>query len=245
MASMIIRFAFIPPRKVLAGLLTLGLGAAALSAEEHAGIRLAPPSGLQFRGYTPPPAVPGSWTSITPSADLKGWTRIAIPPTNALGRAQWHLDLSRQVLVCDGDGGHDMLRFDQELTNCTFHVECRFIPMAGPSTNYNSGIFIRNSADGTIWHQCQLTLDGGYLFGDSSVGEQIKSFKSPASERRMKPAGEWNSVEVSAQGRALSVWLNGAVVSRFDACGLPTGYIALEAEGYGIEFRNLKLKNLP
>jgi hypothetical protein len=117
--------------------------------------------------------------------------------------------------------------------------------VTGPNTNYNSGIFIRNSADGTIWHQCQLAMDGGYLFGDTTVGEQLKSFKSPASEQRMKPAGEWNTVEVSAQGRRLTVWLNGAEVSQFNACGLPAGYLALEAEGYGIEFRNLKLKQLP
>ena len=69
------------------------------------------------------------WVNLMPAADLKGWTRIAIPPTNALGRAQWHLDAPRQVLICDGDGGHEMLRFDRELTNVIFHVECRFVPV--------------------------------------------------------------------------------------------------------------------
>ena len=87
------------------------------------------------------------WSDLMPAADLKGWTRIAIPPKNPLGRAQWHLDAARQVLVCDGDGGHEMLRFDRELTNATFHVEFRFIPVTEPKPKYNSGIFIRNSAD--------------------------------------------------------------------------------------------------
>jgi hypothetical protein len=185
------------------------------------------------------------WIDLTPPANLEGWTRIAIPPTKPLGRAQWHLDAARQVLVCDGDGGHEMLRYDQKLTNCIFHVEFQFVPVTGTESNYNSGIFIRNSADGTIWHQCQLTMDGGYLFGNTPADGQVKRFKSPASERRMKPAGEWNSVEIAAQGNMLMVRLNGAVVSEFTDCGMPAGYIALESEGYAIEFKNLKLKELP
>jgi acetyl esterase/lipase len=188
---------------------------------------------------------PKGWIDFMPPSDLKGWTRIAIPPKNPLGREQWHLDTSGQMLICDGDGGHEMLRYDKELTNCIFHVECRYIPVTNGKTNYNSGIFIRNSADGDIWHQCQLTMDGGYLFGVTPDGDKTKHFKSPASEKRMKAPGEWNTAEVTAQGNTLSVWLNGAEVSRFAECGMPTGYIALESEGYAIEFRNLKLKELP
>ena len=185
------------------------------------------------------------WTDLMPAADLKGWTRISIPPTNTLRRAQWHLDAARQLLVCDGDGGHEMLRFDEELTNCIFHVECRFVPLVGKKHYYNSGIFIRNSADGTIWHQCQLTMDGGYLFGNSPVNGQAQSFLAQAEGRCMKPAGQWNFVEVTARGRKLTVWFNGSVMSEFADCEVSAGFIALESEGYAIEFRNLKLKELP
>jgi len=187
----------------------------------------------------------GDWTDLTPTVDLKGWTRIPVPQTHTLGRAQWHLDTSRQVLVCDGDGGHEMLRFDKELTNCIFHVEFRFVPVSEGKSNYNSGVFIRNSADGTIWHQCQLTIDGGYLFGNTPTNGLLKRFKSPAHELRMKPAGEWNTVEVAARGHTLTVWFNGTVVSEFGDCQMPGGFIALESEGYAIEFQNLKLRELP
>jgi hypothetical protein len=60
----------------------------------------------------------------------------------------------------------------------------------------------------------------------------------------MKPAGEWNVIEVSANGKVLVVWLNGAVTCSYDNCEVTNGYVALEAEGYAIEFRNLKLKVL-
>jgi len=212
---------FIRLRCVPTLLLALGLGGGALAADY------------------------GNWINITPSADLAGWTRIAIPPTNALGRAQWHVDTARQVLVCDGDGGHEMLRFDRELTNCVFHVECCFIPVTGTKTNYNSGIFIRNSADGRIWHQCQLTMDGGYLFGVTPDDGKTKHFNAPASQLLMKPPGEWDYIEVSAQGPVLTVVMNGVEVCKYSTCGMPAGYIALEAEYYHIEFRNLQLKELP
>lgn len=185
------------------------------------------------------------WADVMPPTDLSGWSRVAIPPTNTLGRAQWHLDVTNQLLVCDGDGGHEMLRFDRKLTNGIFHVEFRFVPLSEKHPHYNSGIFIRNSADGSIYHQCQLTSDGGYLFGDTLVHGKLESFLAQAENRCWKSATNWNAVEVTARGSTLSVWFNGAILSTLEHCEVSAGYIALEAEGYAIEFRNLKLKELP
>ncbi len=186
---------------------------------------------------------PTGWTDLQPARGLRDWTRVPIPPAGSLGRAQWHVDPSG-LLVCDGDGGHDMLRYDKELTNGIFHVEFRYTPVTRTNRNYNSGVFIRNSADGTIWHQAQLTMNGGYLFGDSPVNGLIKRFKTSPTEHRMKPAGEWNTIEVTARGKSLSVWLNGAETCAYDQCAVPKGFIALEGEGYRIEFRNLKYRPL-
>jgi hypothetical protein len=61
---------------------------------------------------------------------------------------------------------------------------------------------------------------------------------------RVKLAGEWNTIEVTARGRTLTMWVNGAVTCEFTDCGLARGRLALEAEGYRIEFRNLKVKPL-
>jgi hypothetical protein len=61
---------------------------------------------------------------------------------------------------------------------------------------------------------------------------------------RVRPAGEWNTYEVTAKGRTLSVWVNGGVTSEFTGCEVPKGYIGLEAEGWPIEFRNIKLKEM-
>lgn len=185
----------------------------------------------------------GDWQDIQPAASLKGWTRVAIPPGHSLGRAQWHVD-SPGTLVCDGDGGHEMLRYDRELRDCVFHVEFRFTPLPGTNANYNSGVFSRNSADGVVWYQAQLTMDGGYLFGSGPVNGHPQHFKLAPLELRMKPAGEWNTVEITARGTTLSVWLNGAETCSYPHCEMEKGYIAVESEGYKVEFRNLKLKEL-
>ena len=52
---------------------------------------------------------PEGWVDILPPVELKGWYRVPVPPTGQLGREQWHVDAARKVLICDGDGGHDML----------------------------------------------------------------------------------------------------------------------------------------
>ena len=61
----------------------------------------------------------------------------------------------------------------------------------------------------------------------------------------MKEAGEWNTFELTARGRTLSLLVNGFPSGEFPACGVPEGYVALEGEHFAITFRNLKLKVLP
>lgn len=186
------------------------------------------------------------WVDITPSAVLKGWYRVTVPPGGKLGRQQWHVDKAANVLVCEGDGGHDMLLTTREYTNCIFHFEFRYTKVDGKS-GYNSGAYVRNSKDGALWHQAQFG-DGkdGFLFGETIIDGSKKFFNTQkdVKENRVKPAGEWNTFEVTAQGPTLTLWVNGAVTCKYENCGVPRGHVGLEGEGYRVEFRNLKVKNL-
>ncbi len=192
---------------------------------------------------------PGGWTDALAKAGskLEGWTRGPIPPSGKLGpRSQWSLDAATGILVCQGDGGHEWLRWDKELENGIFHVEWRFTVVPGKK-GYNSGIYARNSADATVWHQAQTgDGSGGYLFGDSPSDGKIKRFNlsKQQSSSRVKPAGDWNVFEITCRGKEMTLWVNGAVTNRWPECEAPKGYVGLEAEGYRIEFRNVKLKSL-
>lgn len=188
---------------------------------------------------------PAGWLDVLPGPGLEGWTRVAAPPTQPLDPvSQWSVDTARRVLVCEGDRGHEWLRYDRELADAIFHVEWRFTPVEGG--RYNSGVFIRTGADGVLWHQAQTGSGGGYLFGNTLVNGQAKRFnlRDKMLENRVKQAGEWNTYELRAKGGMISLWVNGAVTSEFTACEIPKGYIGLEAEGYRIEFKNLKLKQI-
>ena len=190
---------------------------------------------------------PHGWQDILPAADLAGWYRVAVPPTGKLGREQWHLDAGGEVLICDGDGGHDMLLTSKEYGDAIFHFEFRYEKIAG-KTGYNSGAYVRNSKDGAIWHQAQFgDAKDGYLFGETRTAAGGKKFfttKDEVRDNRVQPAGQWNTLEVTARGRTLTLWVNGAVTSRYRNCGVARGHIGLEGEGYRIEFRNLKVKPL-
>ncbi|HEV2485005.1 MAG TPA: DUF1080 domain-containing protein [Terracidiphilus sp.] len=174
------------------------------------------------------------------------WTRIAIPPTHPVSNiAQWHIDAAKHQILCDGNGGHDWLRFNKELSNFTFHVKWRFTPMPG-TPKYNSGVFFRNDEDGNIWHQAQTSLAGGYIFGMTPVDGKPTRFNEQKNmtENRVKPAGKWNSYDIRCVGDTCTLAVNGEVVNTIHV-GVEKGYIGLESEGFRIEFKDFKVKELP
>jgi hypothetical protein len=156
----------------------------------------------------------------------------------------WKMDPATGILLCEGDKvGHEWLRFATEMEDCVFHVEWRLAKVEGEPP-YNSGVFIRTSADGKIWHQAQGTLAGGFLFGATMVNGELQRFnlRQSMSENRVKPAGEWNTYELRAAGKQITLWVNGAVTSELKECDVPRGFIGLEAEGYRVEYRNVQVK---
>ncbi len=185
---------------------------------------------------------PAGWTSVQPGSDLAGWTRLPWPATAALGSQQWSVDPASGHLVCDGKGGHEWLRLDGERGDAAFHVEWRFTPVEG-ADKYNSGVFARTATDLPVWHQAQVGLTGGFLFGVTRVGGVVKRVAQEPAAARVRPAGEWNTYELVARGKTLSLWVNGAFTSEI-AIDVPRGHFGLEAEGWWIEFRNLKVKGL-
>jgi len=188
------------------------------------------------------------WTDIMPDATFKGWTRLPFMVTTPMNpESQWKVDSANKLLICEGDKGHEFLRYDKEVANLILHVEWRLVPIAG-GKGYNSGVMARNSADGSIWHQAQVgDASGGYLMGDTLVGgvKQRINLRAQMKENRVKPVGEWNIYEIRAEGPKMTLWVNGGVTTEITNLEIPKGFVGLEAEGYRIEFRNMKLKVLP
>lgn len=64
-------------------------------------------------------------------------------------------------------------------------------------------------------------------------------------EKRMKASPEWNQYRIECVDGAIALAVNGKVVTRGHSVTPRKGYICLEAEGSPIEFRNLRLQELP
>jgi hypothetical protein len=146
---------------------------------------------------------PAGWMSVQPGPDLAGWTRRPWPAGAVLGPEQWSVDPVTGSLVCDGKGQHEWLQYDREMGDAAFHVEWRFAPVDG-ADKYNSGILVRTLPDLSAWHQAQVGLKGGFLFGVTPVEGTAKRVTQEPAAVRVRPAGEWNTFEVLARGRRRS-----------------------------------------
>lgn len=63
----------------------------------------------------------------------------------------------------------------------------------------------------------------------------------PTSE---KPAGEWNTYDITCAGDTVTVRVNGVEQNRATGVTVGEGHICLQSEGAAIEFRNVKLEPL-
>jgi len=64
-------------------------------------------------------------------------------------------------------------------------------------------------------------------------------------EDRSKPSPEWNYYRIVANNGSLRLHVNGKEISGGDNANYRKGYLALESEGAPIEFRNIRIKELP
>jgi hypothetical protein len=151
--------------------------------------------------------------------------------------------------------GKGYLRTETPYADYRLHLEWRW-----PQGPGNSGVMLHVVNGDVLWpkgFECQLASGraGDFAsFVDARSKEEIVSRnptgystgrllqKGPSAER---PLGEWNTLEVVAQGDTLVVWVNGQEVNRMTGVVPAAGMIALQAEGTPIDFRHVKLTPLP
>ena len=189
--------------------------------------------------------------------DLEGWVNANCAPET------W--SIKDGVISCTGlpTGA---LRTEKQYENFILEAEWRHLKEAG-----NSGIFVWGtpiSAPGVPFLrgiEVQV-LDHGYMknadpakpkwfttHGDvfpihgatmDPHGESSGKRSFP-SEDRSKPSPEWNHYRIEANNGRLTLAVNGKIVSGGDNCNYRKGYLALESEGAPVEFRNVRIKELP
>jgi hypothetical protein len=183
--------------------------------------------------------------------DLTGWVNVNCAPET------W--GAKDGVLTCTGTP-IGALRTEKQYENFIFECEWRHLKSGG-----NAGIFIWSSP--ISWPGVPFlraievqVLDHGYGNSDSHTthgdvfpihGSTMVPFgrnrgmRSFPSEERSKPSPEWNQYRIEARDGVVRLSVNGKEVSGGEKCTWRKGYLALESEGAPVEWRNLRVKELP
>jgi 3-keto-disaccharide hydrolase len=151
--------------------------------------------------------------------------------------------------------GKGYLRTEMAYADYKLHLEWRW-----PNGPGNSGVLLHVVNGDIIWpkgFECQLASGhAGDLssYVDARSKEEIVS-RNPTgySTGRLpqkgrspeRPLGEWNTLEIVAEGDTLTIWINGKQVNRMTEAEPSAGMIGFQAEGSPIDLRNITLTPLP
>ncbi len=183
--------------------------------------------------------------------DLSGWVNVNCAPETFVVRDG--------MIHCDGVPT-GALRTTRQYENFILELDWRHLVPAG-----NAGVFIWASplpAPGQPFLRAVevQVLDHGYGQSDWFTthgdvfpihGSSMKPFspskgdRSFPKEKRSHPSPEWNHYRVVATNGVLRLSVNGAEVSGGTNCNWRKGFIGLESEGGTVDWRNLRIQELP
>jgi hypothetical protein len=178
--------------------------------------------------------------------DLTGWVNVNCAPGTWAARDG--------VIACTGQP-RGFLRTEVMYQNYVLELEWRHARKGG-----NAGLFVHADALPQVGAPYPRSVevqimdgDHGSIFGIrgctlaplTNPAPKAKGGRARPVEDRCRPAGEWNRYVLTSRDGALDLEVNGKVVTRAKDCSQVRGYIALEAEGSPVEFRNIRLTPLP
>jgi 3-keto-disaccharide hydrolase len=194
-------------------------------------------------------AEPG-FVSLFDGKTLTGWQLV--------GQKGSGYGVENGLLVCPADGGGNLFTA-KEYANFVLRFEFRLFEGS------NNGIGIRAPLEGDAAYagmEIQILDDGAARYqGKLKPAQYHGSIYDvvPAKQGFKKPTGEWNSEEITAKGRLITVVLNGktivdanldsvrdpAILKKHPGLARPSGHIGLLGHGTRVEFRNFRIQELP
>ncbi len=185
--------------------------------------------------------------------NLDGWIAEGVSEYVKDGKPRPVWSAREGKLVCTGKG-FGFLRYDrQPFSDFVFHVEFRMAP------GCNSGLGIRTRSFDPARSRATRPSFYGYeiqLFDDAGKPPSAHSsgslYRYIAPRRNaMRPAGEWNSVDVECVGPLIRVTMNGETIIDVDQRKVEAlrqkplaGYVCLQNHGGIIEFRSFRVHEI-
>jgi len=191
------------------------------------------------------------WTPLFNERDFTGWTNVNCAPST------WTM---RDGVIVSTGVPTGVLRTLRQYENFILELEWKHLHKGG-----NAGLFVWSGAlpvcgqpftksievqilDG--WQSEVATSDGDVfsIQGATMVPDRPHPkgwMRCLPSEKRARPAGEWNHYRVECKDGRVSLVVNGKVVSGGSNCVPRKGFICLESEGSECHFRNVRIQELP
>lgn len=198
------------------------------------------------------PVKPHPDTLSFASGHLDDWACFLDDPEKTMSDV-WQL--KDGVLICQGTPlGYIYTK--QDVRDFKLSLEWRWPPDKAPG---KGGVLLRMTGEHRIWPkslEAQINngdagdfwgLAGYELSGDSTrkrtlVHEQFGQLthlkKTQAQEN---PPGQWNTYEIVARGKTVTLIINGEQVNQATRCATEPGKICLTSEGNEIHFRNISV----
>jgi len=162
------------------------------------------------------------------------------------------------TIICRPDGGGNLYT-EKEYANFVFRFEFKQSPGA------NNGVGIRTPMQGDpayVGMEIQILDDSSDRYKGVADWQRHGSVYGIVAAKRghLKPVGEWNTEEITCDGRKIKVVLNGEIIvdANLDEASTPKtldgkdhpglknekGHIAFCGHGTRVDFRNIEIKEL-
>ncbi len=197
------------------------------------------------------------FTPIFNGKDLTGWAYGTKEGKENKDGEGYQVDAERGVLyTTETDGGN--LYTEKEYANFVFRFEFKLTPGA------NNGVALRAPREGNAAYlgmESQILDDTAEKYAKLRPEQYHGSIYDTFAAQRghLKPVGEWNEEEITVNGRQVTVKLNGATIldanlddvkdaeklKKHSGLTRTAGHLGFLGHGAAVEFRNLRVKELP
>ncbi|MBX3403515.1 MAG: DUF1080 domain-containing protein [Phycisphaeraceae bacterium] len=186
--------------------------------------------------------------------DLSGWVNVnCAPSTWTIGSD----DFGEPVIACSGFPT-GVLRTQRMYENFVLELEYRHLKSGG-----NAGLFVWSDAltargqpfTRSVEVQVMDGLEGDWYTSDGDIFPIHGAKMTPENgrggdrafptEKRANRAPLWNHYRVTCNNGEITLAVNGKVVTRGRDISPRKGYICLESEGSPVDFRRIRIKELP
>jgi hypothetical protein len=150
-------------------------------------------------------------------------------------------------------GSFGFLRYDREFSDFALHLEFRLEKGGNGGLGIRTTVFdpkkSRETRPSFYCYEIQLQDDFGKS-ADEHCSGSLYRYVAPK-VNAVKPAGEWNTVDVECIGPHIKVTINGQLVQDVDQTTIPRikdkplkGYVCVQSHSKEVEYRNVRVREI-